>query len=184
MPARRTLAPALLLSLAALLTAACTEERQEPEDPGNRDSRSASPAPTWDGKEDQEEAMERATRALNAVEAGSASREDSGTAALGEGLDRTFTTPGVRPYTFGVACQTPTPRTLTLTLVRGEAESEWEVECGDREAEQFNLPAGGPFTARIAPPDRDVDGLVLWRLSTVAPEDVQDCEDDIAGCGV
>ncbi|CAM5457375.1 hypothetical protein [Streptomyces aurantiogriseus] len=110
------------------------------------------------------------------------SDEDSGTAALGEGLDRTLTTRGAKPYTFDVAYQTPAPHTLTLILVRGETASEWEVECGDREAEQFNLPAGGSFSARIAPPNRDADGLVLWRLSTVAPEDVQDCEDDITGC--
>ncbi|MEU9668479.1 hypothetical protein AB0J81_03320 [Streptomyces bobili] len=126
--------------------------------------------------------MERATRALNAVELDSTSREDSGTASLAKGLNRTFTTPGDRPYTFDIACQTPAPNTLTVTLIRGETESEWELECGDREADQFNVPAGAPVTARITPPNRDTDGIVLWRLNTVAAEDVQDCEDDITGC--
>ncbi|NUV58769.1 hypothetical protein [Streptomyces sp. CAI-85] len=127
--------------------------------------------------------MKRATRALNAVEPDSAAREDAGTAPLADGLDRTFTADGDRPYTFDIACQAAAaPHTVVLTLARGDAESEWEVECGDREADQFNIPAGAPFTATVAPAKPGVDGLVLWRLNTVAPEDVEDCEDDVAGC--
>jgi len=181
MSARHTLVLALLLSFAAL-TGACAQEEQEREEPGKGKSPSASRAATWDGKEDQEEAMERAARALDSVEPESASREDSGTAALAQGMEKTFSTPGDRPYTFDIACQTPTPHTLTLALVRGEAKTEWEVECDGREGDRFNIPAGSAFTAGIAPVSRDTDGLVVWRLSTVAPEDVQDCEDDIAGC--
>ncbi|MFG2127117.1 hypothetical protein ACGFNV_04890 [Streptomyces sp. NPDC048751] len=56
------------------------------------------------------------------------------------------------------------------------------MECGDREAEQFNIPGDAPFTATITPAKRDADGLVLWRLDAVAREDVQDCADDITGC--
>ncbi|MFI7297668.1 hypothetical protein [Streptomyces sp. NPDC050121] len=181
MRARHPLILALLLSLAAL-TGACTAQKQEPEELGNGETPSVSQAPTWDGKEDQEEAMERATRALNAVEPESASLEDTGTAALAKGLNTTFATKGDRPYTFDIACQAPAPHTLTLTLVRGEVANEWEVECGDREADQFNIPAGTPVTARITPPNRDADGLISWRLNTIATKDVQDCEDDITGC--
>ncbi|WP_367318813.1 hypothetical protein [Streptomyces sp. HUAS ZL42] len=177
---RHTLVLGLIL---VALTGGCTAQTQEPKEPKSGDTPSISRTPTWEGKEDQEAAIKRATRALNAVEAEGGSREDSGTAALAQGLDKTITAKGDRPYTFDIACQTPAPHTLTLTLVRGEAQNEWEMECGDREADQFNIPAGAPFTARIAPSNRDIDGLVAWRLNTVAPEDVQDCVDDIAGCG-
>lgn len=180
MRARHTLVLALLLSFAAL-TGACAQEGQAREEPGKGETPSASQAATWDGKEDQEEALERAMRALAAVEPESASREDSGTAALAQGMKKTSSTPGDRPYTFDVACQTPTPHTLTLALVRGGAKTEWEVECGGREGDRFNIPAGSAFTAGITP-DRDTGGLVVWRLNTVAPEDAEDCEDDIVGC--
>ncbi|MEU1408678.1 hypothetical protein ABZ471_41480 [Streptomyces sp. NPDC005728] len=89
---------------------------------------------------------------------------------------------GNRPYTFDLACQAPARRSVTLTLARGDEESEWEVTCGDREADQFNIPVGGRFTARIPHTGQDTDGLVLWRLDAVAPEDLDDCEDDIEGC--
>ncbi|MFD9393568.1 hypothetical protein ACFWBB_23435 [Streptomyces sp. NPDC060000] len=119
---------------------------------------------------------------MSAVEPESASREDSGTATLAQGLNKTFTTQGDRAYVFDITCQTPAPHTLTLTLIRGEAANEWEVECGDREADQFNIPVGAPVTARITPPNRDTDGLVMWRLNTVGAEDAEDCDDDITGC--
>ncbi|MFF3333835.1 hypothetical protein ACFYWX_30525 [Streptomyces sp. NPDC002888] len=180
MRARHTLA--VVLTLAAL-TAGCTEQTREPKEAQDGGTPSVSQPSTWEGKADEEDAMERATRALNAVEPEGASREDSGMAALAQGLDRTFKAKGDRPYTFDIACQAAAPHTLALTLTRGDAESEWDVECGDREADQFNIPAGAPFTATIAPAKRDTDGLVLWRLNTVAPEDVQDCEDDITECG-
>ncbi|MFE7933430.1 hypothetical protein ACFU6S_32870, partial [Streptomyces sp. NPDC057456] len=174
----------LVLALAlAALTAGCTEETREPKEAGNGGTPSVSQPPTWEGKGDEEAAMKRATRALNAVEPDSASREDSGTVTLAHGLDRTFTVQGDKPYTFDIACQATVPHIVALTLARGDAESEWEVECGDREADQFNIPAGAPFTATITPVARDTDGLVLWRLNTVASEDVQDCEDEITECG-
>ncbi|MFF0001445.1 hypothetical protein [Streptomyces avermitilis] len=169
MRAHHTLALGLIL---VVLTGGCTERTQEPNAAERGDTPSASQPPTWEGKEDQEEAMERATRALNAVAPEGASREDSGMTALAQGLDRTFTAKGDRPYTFDIVCQARAPHTLILTLARGGAEGEWEVECGDREADQFNIPTGAPFTAGITPSNRDTDGLVLWRLNTVAPEDV------------
>ncbi|MER7192792.1 hypothetical protein [Streptomyces flaveolus] len=94
-------------------------------------------------------------------------------------MDRTFRAQGDRPYTFDIACQAAAPH----TVARGDAESEWEVECGDHEADRFNILAGAPFTAEVTPAGRGTDGLVLWRLDTVAPEDVQDCGDDITECG-
>ncbi|MEU3278392.1 hypothetical protein [Streptomyces antibioticus] len=171
MHAPRTLALIGALTLAAL-TAGCSEPSAEAGH-GNTG-----------GKGEAETAMQRATRALNAVEPDSAAREGAGTAPLADGLDRTFTADGDRPYTFDIACQAATtaPHTVVLTLVRGDAESEWELECGDREADQFNVPAGAPFTATVAPAKPVVDGLVLWRLTTVAPEDVVDCTDDITDC--
>ncbi|MER5587447.1 hypothetical protein ABT090_38220 [Streptomyces asoensis] len=129
-----------------------------------------------------EEAMQRAARALDAVESKSVLREDSGTATLIEGLNRTLTTKGRKPYTFDISCQTPSAHTLTLTLMRGDTTSEWDVACGDREADQFDIPGGTPFTARVTPVGGQVEGIISWRLSTVGAEDMQDCADDITGC--
>ncbi|MFM9633237.1 hypothetical protein ACKI10_37350 [Streptomyces galilaeus] len=180
MRARHTLALAFALTA---LTAGCTQKTPEPKEAGNGGTPSVSQPPTWEGKGDEEAAMKRATRALNAVEPEGASREDSGTATLAHGLDRSFMVKGDRPYTFDIACQAAAPQTVALILERGDAESEWVVECGDREADQFNIPAGAPFTVTVTPAKRETDGLILWRLNTVAPEDVQDCDDDIKGCG-
>ncbi|MDX3803652.1 hypothetical protein [Streptomyces sp. AK04-3B] len=182
MRARRPLTLILLLFV-AVLTGACAAEREEPDESGNGKSNSASPPPTWDGKEDAEEAMQSAARALNAVESRSVFREDSGTTTLAKGLNRTLTTQGQRPYTFDISCQTPSAHTLTLTLMRGDAVNEWDVECGDREADQFNIPAGTPITARITPANGGNEGIISWRLNSIAAEDVQDCADDITGCG-
>jgi hypothetical protein len=177
MRTRTGLALAFVVSAMAL-TGACTEQENQ-ERPA---SANATPTPSWEGKEDQEDAMRRATRALNAVESDGASRVDAGMENLAQGLDKTLEAKGGRPYTFGIACQAPTHRTVTLRLARGDADSEWEVTCGDREADRFDIPAGGRFTARIAPAGEDTDGLVLWRLDTVSPDDVDGCGDDIEGC--
>ncbi|MFH9554528.1 hypothetical protein [Streptomyces sp. NPDC017435] len=181
MRARRPLTFILLLCVAAL-TGACAEQGREPDESGSGKNKSTSPPLTWEGKEDVEEAMQRAARALNTVESKSAFREDSGTTTLAKGLSRTLTTQGRRPYTFDISCQASSAHTLTLTLMRGEAANEWDVECGDREADQFNIPAGTPFTARITPAGGQAEGIISWRLNTIGPEDVQDCTDDIAGC--
>ncbi|MCF3128906.1 hypothetical protein [Streptomyces olivochromogenes] len=186
MRTRQGLALTIIVTAMAL-TGACTEQKNQEgkAEPGNTASSSpatTTPAPSWDGKEDQEDAMRRATRALKAVQPDGASRVDEGMESLARGLKKTFTAQGDRAYTFDVACQAPAPRSVTLTLTRGDADSEWEVTCGDREADQFNIAAGGPFTVRITHAVKDAEGLVLWRLNTVAPDDVDGCEDDIKGC--
>jgi hypothetical protein len=56
------------------------------------------------------------------------------------------------------------------------------VTCGDREADQFDIPAGGRFTARVSAAGQHTEGLMLWRLSTVSSADVEGCPDDIHGC--
>jgi hypothetical protein len=88
---------------------------------------SVSRPPAWEGKGDAEASMKRATRALNAVEPRSASREDSGTTTLLDGADRNFRVQGDRPCTLDIACQAAAPHTVALTLARGDAESGWEV---------------------------------------------------------
>lgn len=183
---RKAIALAFVVSAMAL-TGACTEQKNQerPTDPKGPDSSAsaiATPTSSWEGKEDQEDAMQRAARALNAVESDGASRVDEGMEDLARGLDKAFETKGNRPYTFGISCQAPTDRVVTLTLARGDAEIGWEVTCGDREADQFNIPAGGRFTAEVAPMGKNTDGLVLWRLGTVSPDDVDGCDDDIKGC--
>ncbi|GGR86223.1 hypothetical protein GCM10010269_26760 [Streptomyces humidus] len=181
MRAHRPLVFTLVLSAAAL-TSSCTERKQEPPDSAKEKTISASQPATWDGKEDAEAAMQRATRALNAVEPETAARQDSDTTTLAKGLDRTFTMQGKRPYTFDIACQTPATHTLTLKLIRGDVANEWDVECGDREADQLDIPAGAPITAQIRPASGETEGIISWRLNTVGAEDVQDCMDDITEC--
>ncbi|MFB7595215.1 hypothetical protein [Streptomyces sp. NPDC056160] len=186
MPARRSLAVALA-ALAVAMAGGCSDQRGREgtaTDAGSTEApRHPSPSavPRWDGKAEQEDALRAATQALNASETEGAARVDEGLASLPQGLDKTFTAGG-RPHTLDVACQAPGPRSITLTLGRGTAKSEWEVRCGDREADQFNIPAGARFTARVARTGPDADGLVLWRLSAVHPDDVDGCEDDIEGC--
>ncbi|MFD8201187.1 hypothetical protein [Streptomyces sp. NPDC059701] len=53
--------------------------------------------------------------------------------------------------------------------------------CGDREADQLNIPAGEPFTTR-GDPINDGTDLILWRRDTIALEAVEGCDDDIDGC--
>ncbi|MET8450898.1 hypothetical protein [Streptomyces sp. NPDC005209] len=160
MRTRQGLALALtVIVIAMALTGACAEQKNQEgkAEPGNTASSSpgtTTPAPSWDGKEGQEDAMRRATL--------------HGTGR--PSLHLRCRLPGTRPP-LGDA-----------DLARGDARSEWEVTCGDREADQFNIAAGGPFTVRITHAGQDAEGLVLWRLNTVAPQDVDGCEDDIKGC--
>ncbi|MFF1548214.1 hypothetical protein [Streptomyces sp. NPDC058291] len=170
-----------LVLCVAVLTGACTQQKQKPDESADGRTFSASQPPTWDGKEDAEAAMRRATRALDAVESESAAREDSGTTTLAKGLNRTLTTQDKRPYTFDIACQAPATHTLTLTLTRGDVTNEWDVQCGDREADQFNIPAGAPITARITPASGGTDGIISWRLNTVGAGDVE--EGHVLGVG-
>ncbi|MGW2619104.1 hypothetical protein [Streptomyces sp. NPDC001500] len=171
-PARHAAVPALLLALAAA-TGGCG---QPPEDEG------APPAssPGWEGKEDREEAMRRADRALNAVEPEGAERLDAGTAELARGFERTYAGGDDGPRSLTLACQAPAPHTLTVTLERGARRDAREVRCGDREGERFAVPAGAAFTVRIAP--ARLDGFVGWRLHGVAPGGVGECADDVTGC--
>ncbi|MEU3842726.1 hypothetical protein AB0E88_22165 [Streptomyces sp. NPDC028635] len=186
MRARNGLAVTLIAS-AMTLTGACggptspQRAAPEPEHGAERRHTSATSTPTWDGKEEQEDAMRRATQALNAAEPEGVRRIDEGMESLAQGLNKSLTAKG-RPHTLDVACQAPGPRTVTLTLTRGAARSEWDVTCGDREADRFNIPADSTFTARVTPLGHDIDGLVSWRFNAVDAEDVDGCEDEVKGC--
>ncbi|WP_030347250.1 hypothetical protein [Streptomyces sp. NRRL S-1022] len=186
MRARQSVALALIVAATAL-TGGCAEQNNrettnEPSPTASSGPATVTPAPSWEGKAPQEDAMRRATRALNAVEPDSASRVDEGMENLAQGLNKTFTSKENRPHTFDIACQAPDDHTLTLTLARGGVESEWEVKCGDRQADQFNIPAGSRFTARIPAAGQHTQGLMQWRLNTVTTADVEGCKDDIGGC--
>ncbi|MFF9620610.1 hypothetical protein [Streptomyces griseosporeus] len=188
--------PLLAVVLAALpLTAACTtagDRAAAPGPPASPPQASSPPAslpsaPSWDGKADEEDALRRATRALNAVRPEDAERLDEGVTRLAQGLERTFgATFGAtddRPLALTVACQAPAARSLTLTLARGTTSADWDVTCGDREADRFDIPAGTRFTARVTPADAATEGVLMWRLDAVAPGGVEGCGDDIGGCG-
>ncbi|WP_406474833.1 hypothetical protein [Streptomyces platensis] len=134
---------------------------------------------TWE----PDDALHRAERALDAQDDDSRpKRADSGSAFLADGVRRTFRAPGKRWYRLDLTCDTSGVRDVTLTLTRGSAEQAYGIDCGDPEADQFNIPPGAPFTARVDAV-RSGTGLVLWRLNTVAPDEVDGCEDDIDGCG-
>ncbi|MFE9776437.1 hypothetical protein ACFYOV_33240 [Streptomyces sp. NPDC005931] len=91
---------------------------------------------------------------------------DSASPSVASGMDRTLKTPGTRPYTLTVTCDTDGIEELTLTLSRGEQEQAYGIECGDPQADQFNFPAGVPFTAQIDPVEDGI-GLIFWRLDTI-----------------
>ncbi|WP_055570074.1 hypothetical protein [Streptomyces atriruber] len=131
-----------------------------------------------------DDAQRRADRALDAAaedDGTEAEFVDSGTAYVGSGLDKSFPAADGDPYRFEITCDTDEAEELTLTLSRGKEEQAYGVGCGDREADQFNIPAGKPFKARVAP-EKDGTGLISWRLNKVDPADVAGCDDDIDGC--
>ncbi|MFE1342494.1 hypothetical protein ACFW6K_33045 [Streptomyces sp. NPDC058733] len=185
-PRNGCLTVAFITSVIALTGGCAKHDGQHGTDTG-AETPSAAPrpsptaTPTWHGKEDQEKAMRNATRALNATESEGAQRVDEGVNSLSQGLNKTFTAKD-RPHTFDIACQAPGPRSITLTLTRGTAQSEWDVTCGDREADQFNIPAGSTFTAHVPAAGTAIDGLVLWRFNAVDSANVDGCDDEIKGC--
>ncbi|MFJ2771436.1 hypothetical protein [Streptomyces sp. NPDC087300] len=131
-----------------------------------------------------DDAQRRADRALDAAaedDGTEAEFVDAGTAYVGSGLDKSFPAGGKNPYRFEITCDTDEAEELTLTLSRAGEEQAYGVGCGDREADQFNVPAGKPFKARVAP-EKDGTGLISWRLNQVDPADVAGCDDDINGC--
>ncbi|WP_329407483.1 hypothetical protein OG802_04755 [Streptomyces sp. NBC_00704] len=162
--------PAAVLALAAAVTGGCARSAAG-------DAAPPASSPGWEGKDDQELAMRRAGRALDAVEPEGAPLLDSGMADTIRGFDRTFAGTADGPRSLTLACQAPVPHILTVTLERGTRRDAGEVRCGDREGDRFDVPAGVAFTVRIAP--APLDGIVLWRLNALAPDE---CEDDVTEC--
>ncbi|MCB5907109.1 hypothetical protein [Streptomyces pinistramenti] len=169
------------LAAVVLLSAAAVGGCVSPADQDPRGGASASTADddAW-GKGDHEKAMKRLSRAARDPDA---ELVDDGYAYGKEGLDRTFRTPGERPYRLDIGCEAPGTRELTLRLRRGSTTQEWAVACNDRLPDAFNIPAADqPFTATLHTPGSMTNGLIHWRLSTLGKEDVEDCPDDIEGC--
>ncbi|MYR44080.1 hypothetical protein [Streptomyces sp. SID5910] len=173
------------------LLAGCADVKDEANDAADQSSaRPSAPAgrqsePSGDGSRawEPDDAMQRAERALEAASDSDARPElvDTGGAFVASGMDKKHQTSGDRPYLLGITCDTDGIGELTLTLSRGPQEQAYGVECGDPEADQFNIPAGQPFTARVDPV-KDGNGLILWRLDTIARDAVEGCDDDIDGC--
>jgi len=126
---------------------------------------------------------QRAERALESASDADVRPElvDTAGAFIANGLAKTHKAPGDRPYLLSIACDADGVGELVLTLSRRGQEQAYGIECGDREADQFNIPAGAPFTVRVDPVE-DGTGLILWRLDTVAQDAVEGCDDDIDGC--
>ncbi|MFI1966695.1 hypothetical protein ACH429_21710 [Streptomyces pathocidini] len=173
------------------LLAGCAEAKEEPNGAADRSSPwPSAPAgqqsePPGDGSRawEPDDAMQRAGRALEAASDSDARPElvDTASAFIASGMDKEHKTPGDRPYLLSITCDTDGIGELTLTLSRGDQEQAYGIECGDQEADQFNIPAGKPFTARVDPV-KDGSGLILWRLDTIARHAVEGCDDDIDGC--
>ncbi|WP_405653854.1 hypothetical protein [Streptomyces sp. RK9] len=189
---RTTARTAALGATVVLLAAACGGPAERSGGSSDRSAEpSASSSPPADegqlvewGKGDAEDALRRADRALGYDDT-PAELVDSDVTSFSDGLRKTFPTPGERPYRLDITCVAPNTDEITLTLGRGDDEQEWVVSCGDRQADQFNIPAGAaPFTARVAPDKRRSEALaeIVWRLNTIATDEVFDCEDDIVGC--
>ncbi|WP_409234947.1 hypothetical protein [Streptomyces sp. PA5.6] len=141
---------------------------------------SSSPARAWE----PDDALQRVERALDAAaedDGAEAELSDSGTAYVGSGMDRSFAAGKGDPYRFEITCDTDGAQELTLTLSRGEEEQAYGVECGDREADQYNIPPGRGFKARVDPVKAGT-GVISWRLNTIDPGDVAGCDDDIDAC--
>ncbi|GAU66522.1 acetyl-CoA hydrolase/transferase family protein [Streptomyces sp. NBRC 110611] len=177
---KRLIATALFVGAAATISGCSSGEEPSPVDT------SASPDPSQDatttewGKGDYMKAMKRLDRA---VHDGDADLVDEGYPYLMEGLNRTFPTPGNRPYRLDISCAAPGTYELTLRLKRGAASQDWAVTCNDHEADRLNLPATNePFTATIAAPDTKTTGIIHWQLNTIHKDAVEDCPDDIMGC--
>ncbi|WP_150185170.1 hypothetical protein [Streptomyces venezuelae] len=132
-----------------------------------------------------DDALQRTERALRAAaedDGREAEFVDADTAYVGSGLDKSFPATGKGdPYRFEITCDTDGAQELTLTLSRGEEEQAYGVECGDREADQYNIPPGRGFKARVDPVKAGT-GVIAWRLTTIDPGDVAGCEDDIDAC--
>ncbi|MFD9882576.1 hypothetical protein ACFWZT_14070 [Streptomyces alboflavus] len=136
-------------------------------------------APAWE----PDDALQRAERALDAYDDDGTNPKlvDTDTSYIADRLAKTYEAPGDRPYRLDITCNTDGIEELTLTLTRGDEEQPYGIGCGDPEADQFNIPPGKPFKIS-AEPVKDGAGLFLWRLNTIAPEDVEGCEDDIKSC--
>ncbi|MFC5722153.1 hypothetical protein ACFP1Z_18475 [Streptomyces gamaensis] len=150
----------LLCTATAALLGGCSGGAAEPGDDAGRE---------WNPKT----ALRRAERALDAAAGEGAGPEsvDSGTAFIASGLEQEFAAPGDRPYRLDITCDAVGIEEAALTLSRGGKEQTYDVGCGDRQADRFDIPAGRPFTARVEAV-KDGTGLILWRLGTVSPGEV------------
>ncbi|MEU5582338.1 hypothetical protein ABZ791_32580 [Streptomyces huasconensis] len=147
-------------------------------------SRPTADTPSGNGRSwEPDDALQRAQRALDAYADDGTHPKlvDSDTSYIASGADKTYEAPGDRPYRLDLTCDTRGVDELTLTLSRGEDEQAYGIGCGDPEADQFNIPSGTSFKISVDPV-KDGTGLVLWRLSTIAPDDVEGCDDDITAC--
>lgn len=169
------------------LTAGCAEGKEEPDGTPDRSSASAgqqSKLPSDGGRTwEPDDAMQRAGRALRRATDSDArpALVDTASAFAASGMSKKYKAPGDRPYLLSITCDAEGIDELTLTLSRRDQEQAYGIECGDREADQFNIPAGEPFTAQVEPVE-DGTGLILWRLDTIARDAVEGCDDDIDGC--
>ncbi|CAM5259434.1 hypothetical protein SALBM135S_02535 [Streptomyces alboniger] len=178
----------LSAAVLAVLMSGCADEQggSSPKESAAASTQPSKPSASSGGTGrpwEPDDALRRAEQALKAAADDGTEAElvDSGTAYLGSGLKKSFRASGDKPYRLEITCDTDGAEELTLTLSRGANEQAYGVGCGDREADHFNLPAGKPFTAHVES-EQNGTGLIAWRLTTIAPGDVDGCDDDVDGC--
>ncbi|MFF1560728.1 hypothetical protein [Streptomyces sp. NPDC058279] len=85
---------------------------------------------TWE----PDDGLQRAQRALDADDT-ETDVVESASAYVGSGLDRTFDTPGDKPYRFDIVCDSFDVSPLTLTVTRDGPRGSWTSAAG----------TGGPY---------------------------------------
>ncbi|MFD9814180.1 hypothetical protein [Streptomyces sp. NPDC059080] len=179
------------LCAAAALAVSCakgeTHESQKSDGPSAHESTSPQQEETASGSStsawNPKRGLQRAQRALDAYDGDGTHPVlvETDNPYITTGMAKKFKATGSRPYRLDITCNTQGIGELTLTFSRGDQEQAYGIGCGDPEADQFNIPPGKPFTANINPV-KDGTGLILWRLNTIATDEVDGCDDDIKDC--
>ncbi|MFE3182741.1 hypothetical protein ACFXKR_17995 [Streptomyces violascens] len=140
-----------------------------------------SPATTAGREWEPDDALQRADRALDTDE-NTLIVVDRNAPHVASGMNKTFETVGSKPYRLDITCDSYEVSHLTLVLTRGQTKHTWDLTCGAREAQRFNIPTGPAFTATVAPAKPGTTGLIVWRLNTLAPQEVEGCPDAFSDC--
>ncbi|MEU2951040.1 hypothetical protein [Streptomyces xanthochromogenes] len=162
--------PALALLLAAAALSGCGST-------SDNSPTSSTTSREWE----PDDALQRADRALDTDDT-ALTVIDRNAPHVASGMNKTFDTPGSKPYRLDITCDSYEVTHLTLVLIRGQTKHTQDLPCGAREAQRLNIPTGPPFTAAIAPAKAGTTGLIAWRLNTLDPHEAEGCTNIFAPC--